>query len=104
MAMCEKCGNKGFEPTQMFIDGSDKTFVGPCCSAKVQDLRPIGGATVHVLPGAMDDVEYGVEVTNKKGVRAFVHYGGLDIAFERSPQQIRTWAEKQGLVDQKKTA
>ncbi len=99
MAACEKCGTHGYLPQAMSIEND--IFVGPCCATPA--ATPVRmPAQVHVLPAQSDDVEYGVEVTNKKGVKAYVRYGGLDIAFERSPQQIRTWAEKNGLVDEKR--
>lgn len=98
MAMCEMCGTAGYEPRQIYIDADSKTFVGPCCTSKVQHLLPLAGQ-VHVLPAPDESAEYGVEVSNKVGVRAYLNYGGLAITFERTPRQIRTWAEKQGLVD-----
>lgn len=104
MAMCEKCKTSGFRTTEMAVDPSDDTFVGPCCWAKInskaaQWARP--PAQVHVLPAQGDskEVEYGIEVSNKVGVHAWVNYQGLEISFERSPAQLKTWAERQGLVE-----
>ena len=103
MAMCEKCNTKGYEPSQMYIDWDDKSFVGPCCTGKVRNLRSLPSAQVAILPARQDDVEYGVELSNKVGVKAFVRMGGLDVSFERSPKQLKTWAEESGLIE-KKTA
>ena len=102
MAMCEKCQKGGYAPDQMFIEAN--LFVGPCCCGL--GMTPVAAAfrklaEVHVLPGQPDEVEYGLELTSTKGVHAYVRYGGLDISFERSPKQIQSWAEMNGLVEKK---
>jgi hypothetical protein len=107
MAACEKCGKSGFVPYQMFIDPVEQKFVGPCCATVgaqvhvVQPPAPSAPAQIHVL-SPPDDVEYGIEVSNKVGVRAFANYHGLEVTFERSPDEIRKWAETQGIVEPKK--
>lgn len=104
MATCEKCGSKGHEPRKMFIEMESKSFVGECCLDKCSLYIPVDPSKhpmpheLFVLPESSDDIEYGVELSNKIGVRAFVAYGGLNLAFNRTPQQIRTWAEKNGLT------
>lgn len=101
MAMCEKCTKQAFHPTQMFIDRDTEKFVGPCCAAQgdVPVSRP-QVPPVQVLPFKTqnDGLEYGIELSNKVGVHAYLNYQGLQISFERTPAQLRKWAEQQGLV------
>lgn len=105
MAMCEKCGKNGFVPYQMSIDPAEQKFIGPCCSELVAHVhhlqQPPAPAPIHILVPvkSSDEVEYGVEVSNKIGVRAFANYHGLQVSFERSPAQLQKWAEEQGLVE-----
>lgn len=103
MAMCESCNKGGFTPVEMFVHGEH--FVGPCCAKPgMRQVFPLPGsmpATIHVLPN-QEDVEYGIEVSNKVGVRAFANYHGLAVSFERSPAQIREWAEKNGFAEHRK--
>lgn len=107
MAMCEKCGKNGFVPYQMAIDPVEQKFIGPCCKEQTVNAHviqpPAPPAQVHVLVPvkATDEVEYGLELSNKVGVRAFANYHGLQLSFERSPEQIRKWALEQGLLEQK---
>ncbi len=106
MAMCEKCKTNGFVPYQMAIDPIEQIFIGPCCAPKVLNARPVQQpstpANVHVLipVNPTNEVEYGVEVSNKIGIRAYANYYGLQVSFERTPDQIKKWAEQQGLVAQ----
>jgi hypothetical protein len=103
MAMCEKCKMQGYSPDAMFVEAD--LFIGPCCaqrdSTRVR-LQAAGmPAQVHVLPAQGDsgEVAYGVEVSNRVGIHAWVNYQGLEVSFERNPAQLRTWAEKQGLME-----
>lgn len=102
MAMCEQCGKNGYVPFQMFVQ-FDK-FVGPCCKeAGAHSIQPPSPpASVHVLVPvkATDEVEYGLELSNKIGIRAYANYHGLQLSYERSPEQLKKWAEKQGLIEQ----
>jgi hypothetical protein len=109
MAACEKCGKTGFAPIDMYIEAN--LFVGPCCAdetmSKVDSIStksPKRAADIHVLSEHQEDgeLEYGFEVSNKAGIRAYAKYGGASLAFERSPREIRDWAEKSGLLEQKK--
>ena len=103
MAMCEKCKKSGYAPDQMFIEAD--LFVGPCCATPDLSRVRLRGipAQVHILPAEPEGVEYGIELSNKHGVQAYARYEGLRVSFERTPEQLREWAEKNGIVDQKKT-
>lgn len=99
MAMCEKCNKTGYTPQQMAILG--EMFFGPCCATP--DMRPVAPpqyGQVHVLPTQQDAVEYGIEISNRVGIRAYAHYHGLSIEYERSPQQIEGWLRHQGIIGQ----
>lgn len=101
MAMCEQCGKNGYVPFQMFVQ-FDK-FVGPCCKEDgAHSVQPPVPANVHVLVPVKqtDEVEYGVELSNKVGIRAFANYHGLQVTYERSPEQIKKWALEAGLIEQ----
>jgi hypothetical protein len=92
---CEYCKTGNFQREEMFVDQTNKLFVGPCCTAKVPALAPVQA----IQP--QEDLEYGVEVSNRRGVKAYANFGGLRLSFQRSPEQIRDWAEKNGFTDQK---
>ena len=103
MAMCEVCSKSGYLPEFMSI--RDQIFVGPCCQTS-SDL-PVNfrrGPQIINLPIKPDDVEYGFELSNKAGVKAYATYGGLSLQFERSPSQIRRWMEENDLIDKKRHA
>lgn len=100
MAMCEMCKRDNYKPLEMFVGIDQGIFIGPCCSLKTKCV-PVNRPQIHILP-AQDDVEYGMEVSNKIGVKAYVAYGGLQVSFERSPREIRAWAEKNGLIPDEK--
>lgn len=102
MAMCEKCGKNGFQPEAMYINKTERQFVGPCC-AKPQDLNYVpvafqGPKVVNLPLGKSEGFEYGMKVSNTGGVQAYVSYGGLEVRFDRSADEVRSWAESQGLV------
>ena len=104
MAMCEKCQKNGFVPYQMSIDPVEQKFIGPCCAPVTAGVMPVvqppAPSNVRLLqPVQPADVEYGVEVSSKVGVRAYANYHGLQLSFERTPTQIKKWAEEQGLVE-----
>lgn len=97
MAYCEKCGTKGFTPYQMLVDPSANIFVGPCCA----DNTAIAGVRVAAKPPPAEDLEYGVQISNKVGVSIYLNYNGLAISYDRSPAEIKHWAIKNGLMEQK---
>jgi hypothetical protein len=102
MAMCEKCGKSGYVPYQMSIDPTEQKFVGPCCAGQTVGAHLVQGppAPVRLLQAVQpDDVEYGVEVSSKVGVRAYANYHGLQLSFERTPTQIKQWAQEQGIIE-----
>lgn len=105
MAYCEECGKTGYNPNEMLVNREKKIFIGPCCQRDVPVPEAIGPQppphevrVIH-LPRDADEVEYGIEVSNKVGVRAFVNYAGLQLSFERSPSEIKKWAKDQGLIE-----
>ena len=103
MAMCEKCKNPtNYTPNEMFVSLEGQMFVGPCCAptthcvpVRRRDFQP-----AQVLPFKPQEqqLDYGIELSNKVGVRAWVNYEGLQLSFERDPKQLKDWAERQGLV------
>jgi hypothetical protein len=98
MAVCEKCKNPtNYQPHEMFVALDEHLFIGPCCAPTTRSIPVRSPAEVHILP-ASDDVEYGLEISNRIGVKAYVNYAGLQLSFERSPREIKTWAQKQGLL------
>lgn len=102
MAMCEKCGKNGYTPYQMSVDPAEQKFVGPCCKdvvAHVHQLQPPPPVRVVVPITPTDEFEYGLELSSKVGVRAYANYHGLQVSFEKTPTEIRRWAETQGLVE-----
>jgi hypothetical protein len=99
MAMCEKCQKAGYDPKAMFIEGDQ--FIGVCCAGPYSRKVITPPAEVHVLPTQSDEIEYGIEVSNKVGVRAYANYQGLQLSFERSPQQLTAWAQRNGLMEKK---
>lgn len=108
MAMCEMCGTKNYPPEAMFIDKATETFIGHCCLSRSAGYVPVTIAMpqrppmqVINMPLKADDVEYGFEVSNKVGVRAYVNYAGLTLQFEKTPSDIRTWAQKNGIIENK---
>lgn len=107
MAMCEKCGKNGYLPTAMSVDPERDQFVGPCCADQSKTFRvaePRGALPpmqVIKLP-PKGDVEYGLEVSNKVGVRAFVNWAGFSLQFERTPTELTDWAKKNGFIDDNK--
>lgn len=104
MAYCEECGKTGYNPDVMLVNREKKIFVGPCCQRDVPVPQAIGPQpsepmkVIH-LPKNADDVEYGFEISNKIGVRAYVNYSGLQLSFERSPSEIQKWAKEQGFIE-----
>jgi hypothetical protein len=98
---CENCNQAGLKLEDVHVQND--MFVGRCCvqQGAVKLVPP--PAQVHVLP-AQDDVEYGVEISNKVGIRAYANYHGLQVSFERTPRQLQDWAEKQGLLGERQTA
>lgn len=110
MAHCERCGTAGFEPNAMFIDLETKMFVGGCCTPLSKAFVPIT-VSAHPRPPMQvinlppnGDVEYGMEISNKVGVRAYVNYAGLSVQFEKTPTEIKEWAQKNGLTEPKRSA
>lgn len=107
MATCEKCNTGGWHPDAMFIDIDAKGFIGPCCTSRTTHYVPITVATQPRPPMQViqmppkGDVEYGLEVSNKVGIRAYVNYAGLSLQFEKTPTEIREWATANGLAEQK---
>lgn len=106
MAMCEMCGTKNYPPESMFIDKATTSFIGPCCISHSVGFTPVTSnpfprppMQVIQMPPRVEDVEYGFEVSNKVGVRAYVNYAGLSLQFEKTPTQIREWAQKNGIVE-----
>jgi hypothetical protein len=93
----------------MLVAHRTKTIICEACiDLEVSEgngpVTPIRGnySNVRVLPAPTNEgPEYGIEVSNKVGVRAYAKYGGVNVAFERSPKELRDWAEKSGLVEQK---
>lgn len=113
MAYCEMCNKPGWAADAMFIRSNPigGIFVGPCC--KGLGDRPVTPAyqttesfqpPLKVVLPLKDagDIEYGIKMSNKNGVQAYLNYGGLQISFERSAADIRQWAVAQGLVEDKK--
>lgn len=111
MAMCELCGTSGLDPKAMFIDVDSSMFIGACCTPKSQKFVPVivqaqprPPMQVLHMPARLDDVEYGLELSNKVGVRAYVNYAGLSLQFEKTPAEIKSWATKNGLAAPKTAA
>lgn len=105
MAMCEKCKKSGYQPADMFIEAN--LFVGPCCNdGRMTPVRKVYDepAQVHVLRPPDQTFEYGVELSNRAGVKAYASYGGLEVRFERSPEEIKKWAEANGFTLAAKSA
>jgi hypothetical protein len=105
MAYCEECGKTGYTPNDMLVNQEKKIFIGPCCQRDVPVPKAIGPQpppgemrVIH-LPKNTDDVEFGMEISNKIGVRAYVNYSGLQLSFERSPSEIQKWAKEQGFIE-----
>lgn len=61
---CEACGTKGLDKKNMVLDSETKLFVGPCCAG-------------------LKEVVLGVEISNKKGLKAYLKYNGLKIEYEK---------------------
>lgn len=107
MAYCEKCNKQGFSPNQMYVDQEKKIFVGPCCATEeltpamhvVGDTPVPKPGTVIQIPRNLNDVDYGLEISNSVGVRAYVQYSGFQLSFERSPYEIKKWAKEQGIIE-----
>lgn len=95
MAACEKCGASGFTPYQMLVDKEHQIFIGPCCSTSTS--MPGMKVVPRGLPP--EEVEYGIQVSNKVGVHLYVNYGGLALSFDRTPKEIEDWAIKTGIMD-----
>jgi hypothetical protein len=95
MASCEKCGTAGFVPHQMLVDKEKQIFIGPCCAAST--TMP-GIRVVPAKAPQPEDVEYGVQVSNKTGVHVYVNYGGLALSFDKSPEELKAWAVENGIV------
>ncbi len=107
MAMCEKCGKNGYTPYQMAVDPIEQKFLGPCCKDQVVAAHIIQPPAQQMPPPALrvvvpiqptNEVEYGLEVSNKIGVHAYVNYQGLRLTFEKSPEELKDWAQRQGLL------
>jgi len=99
MAQCEKCGKGGWRPMAMFVES--ESFIGPCCAQ--QSATPIQFDHIRMLPQPQStEPEYGIEISNKVGVKAYVSYSGLQLSFERSPEEIRRWAMEAGVIEAKK--
>ena len=111
MAQCEMCGTKNYPPSSMFIDTASSSFIGQCCVSRSAGYVPVTVSPfprppmqVIVMPPRADDVEYGFEVSNKVGVRAYVNYAGLSLQFEKTPTEIRDWAQKNGIIEARAAA
>jgi hypothetical protein len=105
------CGTKNYPPSAMFIDTATETFIGQCCLSRSNGyvpvtVSPFSRPPMQVIPMPIraDDVEYGFEVSNKVGVRAYVNYAGLSLQFDKSPTEIRDWALKNGILEPKAVA
>ena len=95
MAACEKCGTTGFTPHQMLVDPEKQIFVGPCCTTSTS----MPGVRVVAKGPPPEDVEYGVQISNKLGVHVYVNYGGLALSFDRTPKELQDWAVKNGIME-----
>lgn len=80
MAVCENCNLGGFLPQDMRADAYGRMLIGPCCVGK--DVRPVDAAQEL-------DIEYGVEVSSKRGLKAYINAGGLSIQFRKSPSELK---------------
>jgi hypothetical protein len=96
MAACEKCGTSGFTPYQMLVDKEHQIFIGPCCSTSTS--MP-GIRVVPKEPPPPEDVEYGIQVSNKVGVHVYLNYGGLALSFDKTPKELEDWAVKTGIME-----
>lgn len=76
---CEACGIKGLDKKNMVLDPDTQLFVGPCCAG-------------------LKEVVVGIEVSSKKGLKAFLKYNGLKIEYEKPFNELpvtneRNWPE-----------
>ena len=95
MAACEKCGTKGYAPYQMLIDPQAQLVVGPCCATPAA----VNGVRLMAKPN-VEDVEYGIQISNKVGISAYLNYAGFSLTFDKTPAELRQWAVETGLVQQ----
>lgn len=83
MAICEKCGTKGFDMREMSTNAEKTMFIGPCC--------------VRAEPNKLfesNDVQYGLEISSHMGVKAYVTYGGLTLEFKKTREEISQWMDQ----------
>lgn len=78
MAACENCGKSGFDRRQMEIDSVRRLIIGPCCAQKALQS-----------PDVQSDIEYGLHISSKTGVTAYLQGAGLSVMFNKSPEEIR---------------
>lgn len=83
MAVCDSCNLGGYLPQDMRADINGTMLVGPCCANKVVPPRPTGEL----------EIEYGIELSSKKGLRAYINAGGLSIQFKKTPVELRELIE-----------
>jgi hypothetical protein len=88
MATCENCNKGGYTAEQM--DNRWDKVVGPCCyHIYAPQMAQVTGGQVNAPPP-----EYGVEVSNKIGIRAYVEYAGFKAEFKKSPEEIKQLFEE----------
>lgn len=61
---CEACGAKGLDREAMTVDPNTKLFIGPCCTGR-------------------KEVVLGLELSSKRGLKAYLKYNGLKIEYEK---------------------
>jgi hypothetical protein len=74
MASCERCGNGGLDPRVLVVD-SEQKLIGPCCS--------------------VSKVQYHVEMSSQNGFLARLSAFGVNLQFQRTPQEISQWLNSQ---------
>lgn len=90
MAACESCNRDGYGPEDM-KNRNGKT-VGPCCDplTNPQPLRALP------TPEQLKPTEpvFGLEISNKVGIRAFLEYGGAKLEFQKTPDELKKLLEQ----------
>lgn len=87
MAKCERCGTGGFDMREMSADMTTQQFIGPCCTQE----RPAQ---------KKEEVQYGLELSSHMGLRAYISYGGLNLEFKKTNEELKQWMEKPREVQQ----
>jgi hypothetical protein len=80
MAMCERCKTSGYAPAQMHASLDGKELLGPCCQKSLPEPEP--------------ELDWGLQLSSKKGLQVYAQFGDLKLSFNKSFDELKELVDR----------